>query len=265
MKMSARGSWSMKFVGRIVGMTLALTAMGLSAWGQTGEAASAEKSNATPAARVDSRPLQTFYLTNGTQVANSNEIVQAVRNLLPPDAKVVLVPSQNAITIRGDADEIQLARKIISDLDRPKKIYRLTYTITESDGGKRLGVQHFSMIVASGGRTTLKQGSKVPVVTGTYNAGSSSAQNQMTYLDVGMNFDASLDEFVDGVRLRTKVEQSGIAEEKSGVGAQDPIVRQTVLEGTSILVPGKPLTLGSLDIPGSTRHLEIEVVLEAVR
>ena len=59
--------------------------------------------------------------------------------------------------------------------------------------------------------------------------------------------------------------QSSIAEEKSGVGEQDPIVRQTVLEGSSILAPGKPLTLGSLDIPGSTRRLEVEVVLEAVR
>jgi hypothetical protein len=105
----------------------------------------------------------------------------------------------------------------------------------------------------------------VPVVTGTYNPGSSSAQSQMTYLDVGMNFSASVEEFTDGVRLSTKVEQSSIAEEKSGVGEQDPIVRQTVLEGSSILAPGKPLTLGSLDIPGSTRRLEVEVVLEAVR
>lgn len=265
MKMNARGSWSMKFVGRILGMTLALTVMGLSAWGQTGDNTATEKGSAVSNARVDTRPFQTFYLTNVSQQADANEIMVAIRNLLPPDIKVVLVPAQNAIAMRGTADELQLTQKIINDFDRPKKIYRLTYTIAESDGGKRVGVQHFSMIVASGGRTTLKQGSKVPIVTGTYNPGSSSAQNQMTYLDVGMNFDASLDEFVDGVRLRTKVEQSGIAEEKSGVGAQDPIVRQTVLEGTSILVPGKPLTLGSLDVPGSTRHLEIEVVLEAVR
>jgi hypothetical protein len=86
----------------------------------------------------------------------------------------------------------------------------------------------------------------------------------MTYLDVGMNFDATLDEFANGVRLRSKVEQSSIAEEKSSVGAQDPIVRQTVMEGTSFLAPGKPLILGSLDIPGSTRHLDIEVVMEQI-
>jgi hypothetical protein len=105
----------------------------------------------------------------------------------------------------------------------------------------------------------------VPIMTGTYNTGSSSAQTQMTYLDIGMNFDASLDEFANGVRLRSKVEQSSIAEEKSGVGAQDPIVRQTVLEGTSFLTPGKPMMLGSLDIPGTTRRLDVEVVMDLVQ
>jgi hypothetical protein len=67
------------------------------------------------------------------------------------------------------------------------------------------------------------------------------------------------------VRLRTKVVQSSIAEHKSGVGTQDPVIRQTTLEGTSTLVQGKPLVLGSLDIPGSTRHQEVEVLSELVR
>jgi hypothetical protein len=65
-------------------------------------------------------------------------------------------------------------------------------------------------------------------------------------------------------RNRSKVEQSSIAEEKSGVGAGDPIVRQTVIEGTAFLAVGKPLILGSIDISGSTRRLDIEVMMEQV-
>lgn len=245
----------MKSAQGILGVTLALALHGTSAWAQ-----------ATPdTAKTGTESVRTFSLTNISRIEDANELTTTLRNMLDPSDKIIFVSAQNAIVVRGTPEQLALAQKLLTDLDRIKKTYRLTYTITESDGGKRIGLQRFSMIVVSGGRTTLKQGSKVPVVTGTYNPGSSSAQNQMTYLDVGMNFDASLDEFVDGVRLRTKVEQSGIAEEKSGVGAQDPIVRQTVLEGTSILILGKPLTLGSLDIPGSTRHLEIEVVLEPVR
>jgi hypothetical protein len=86
------------------------------------------------------------------------------------------------------------------------------------------------------------------------------------YLDVGLNIDATLDAYSDGLRLHTKVEQSSVvADEKSGMGTQDPVVRQTTLEGVSTLVQGKPVVLGALDMPGSTRRQEIEVISELVR
>jgi type II secretory pathway component GspD/PulD (secretin) len=215
---------------------------------------------------VDTPPYQTFYLTNISAQNDATEVTVALRNLLPGDVKIYLVPSQNAITMRGTPDELALAQKIINDLDRPKKIYRLTFTTTEMDGSKRVGVQHFAMIVTAGQRTVMKQGSKVPIATGSYSAtgGSTGAQTQFTYLDIGMNFDATLEEVANGMRLRSKVEQLGIAEQTSGVGLQDPIIRQSLLEGTSFLTLGKALVLGSIDIPGSTRHLDIEVMMEQV-
>ncbi len=205
---------------------------------------------------------QTLYLTNLTQQNDANELVADLRNMLPK-AKTYYVPSQSAISMRGSAEDIALAQKILSDLDKTKKIYRLTYTMTERDGSKIVGVQHISFIVASGSRTDFKQGSRVPVVTA--NLSSGSANSEITYLDVGQEVDASLDGYLDGVRLRTKVVQSGIAEDKSAVGPQAPIIRQITYEGTSTLVQGKPLVLGSLDVPGSTRHQEVEVVSELVR
>jgi hypothetical protein len=175
------------------------------------------------------------------------------------------VPSQSAISLRGTPEDIALARKILADLDHTKKIYRLTYTITETDVGKPIGTQHFTLIVASGSRSDLKQGSKIPLVTGTANSGTPAQNSEVQYIDVGLDIEASLDAYSDGVKLRTKVSQSSVAEEKSGVGTQDPVIRQTTLEGTSTLVQGKPLVLGSLDIPGSTRHQQIEVASEIVR
>jgi hypothetical protein len=205
---------------------------------------------------------QTLYLTNLTQPNDANEIVTDLRNMLP-NAKLYYVASQSAISLRGSAEEIALAQKILSDLDKTKKIYRLTYTLTERDGSKIIGVQHFSIIVASGSRTDFKQGSRVPIAT--RSPTSVNSPSEVTYLDVGQEIDASLDGYLDGVRLRTKVVQSGIAEDKSLVGTESPVIRQTTLEGTSTLVQGKPLVLGSLDVPGSTRHQEVEVVSELVR
>ena len=111
----------------------------------------------------------------------------------------------------------------------------------------------------------LKQGSRVPIVTGSFDSGSSKQNTQVQYVDVGLNIDASLEGFNDGVRLHTKMEQSSVADEKSSVAVQDPVIRQTVLEETSMLALGKPLVLGALDVPGTTRHMDVEVVAEAVR
>ena len=120
------------------------------------------------------------------------------------------------------------------------------------------------MIVVSGRKTVLKQGNRVPLVTGSVST-SGGAQTQVQYLDVGLNIDASIEESTEGVKLNTAFEQSSIAEGKSGFDTQDPIVRQAKLEGTSIVTAGKPLILGSMEIPSSARRLDtVEVVMEHV-
>ena len=138
--------------------------------------------------------------------------------------------------------------------------------MTETDNGKRVSQQHFAVIVASGSKTDFKLGSKVPIVTGFYDtAGPGRENSQVQYEDVGFEIEASLNANLDDVKLRSKIGESSVADEKSGISAQDPIFRQTMLEGTSTLTLGKPLVLGSLDIPGTTRHQEVEVVSELVR
>ncbi|HUZ96554.1 MAG TPA: secretin N-terminal domain-containing protein [Edaphobacter sp.] len=254
----------MKFASGILGMTLALTLGGLNAL--------AQPAPASAAAKPSDESVRTFYLNtfnrydNNFGMANDvNEIATALRNTLTPSAHIMLVPGQNAIIIRSTPDDMAIAEKIIKDLDRPKKAYRLTYTITEMDGGKSIGTQHLSMVVISGERTQLKQGSRTPIVTGSYDGGKSGAQTQVTYIDTGLNFDVLLDESADAIRLRSKVEQSSVADQVSGVGPQDPIIRQTVLQGTSFLTADKPLVLGSLDIPGSTRRLDVAVEMEPIK
>ena len=209
--------------------------------------------------------VQTFYLANVSQNSEVQDIVTALRNLLDPRDKVYYVASQNAIFVSGTPEQLKLTRRLLDDLDRPKKTYRLTFTTDELDGDKVVGTQHFAMIVVSGGRTTTKVGTKVPIVTGSYQPGTGS-QTQFTYLDIGLNVDASLDESSQGLRLRSKVERMSVAAEEHVSGAaNDPLIRQAQIEGTANLVPGKSLTLGSLDVPGSTRHINVAVTAEVVR
>jgi type II secretory pathway component GspD/PulD (secretin) len=246
----------MRFGSGILGVALASALCGPITWAQT---------ETVPAKTSSTESVETFYLTNISEQGDAGEIVAAIRNILPFTAKIYFVFSQHALIVHTTPDQLVVARQLLSDLDRPKKTYRLTYTITEMEDGKTIGTQHFSFDEVSGQKTSLKQGSKVPVITGTYNPGNSGRESQFTYLDIGLNVDAALDESVNGVRLRTKAEQSSVAEQKTIADVQEPIVRQTVLEGTSILLPGKPQVLGSLDVPGTTRHEDVAVVMEVVR
>ncbi|HEY1255751.1 MAG TPA: hypothetical protein VGF01_13315 [Terracidiphilus sp.] len=90
-------------------------------------------------------------------------------------------------------------------------------------------------------------------------------QTQVQYQDVGLSISARVKEYATGVEVFSKVEQSSVSEEQSTAEKNDPIIRQAVLGNTALLTLSKPMMLGSLDLPGSTRHLDIEVVLDMVR
>lgn len=204
------------------------------------------------------------FLFGGTGFRGADEIQAALRNVLCPEDKIYTLSGQSAILVQAAPEQMVLAEKLISQLDRPHKAYRLTYTMTELDGEKTVSTQHFSMIVVDGQHTSMKEGSKIPVATGEIGKGND-VQTQFTYLDVGMNFDSQVDEVARGVQLQSKVEQSSLGEPSTIAGVQEPVVRQTVVLGTSLLTLGKPSMLGSVDVPNSTHHFDIAVVADELK
>jgi type II secretory pathway component GspD/PulD (secretin) len=264
----------MKFASKFSTATLALALATSIACAQTGQP------NPAPASSQDCTrnnvtacPAQVFDINNVTGTDDLyNNLEAPLRNNFQ-NARVSNAYSattgHHTIIVRAVPDDLEAMRKIIADLDRPKKNYRLTYTVTEMDGGKPNGTQRYSMIMTSGQQTSLKLGNKVPIATGSFSAGGpngsnmSPVQTQFTYIDIGMNFDATLTEMGENAMLKSSVDESSVAPVKSDVaGTQQPIVRQASLRGESLLTPGKPVMLGSVDIPGSTSRLDIEVVMQ---
>ena len=221
----------------------------------------ASGSEVAQAQSADQKPAgnyTTLYLTNLTDVREANDAVTDLRNMLP-GAKIYRVEAANAISMYGTAEDLAKAQKILADIDRPRKTYRLTYTVGDGDSGH---AAHLVLVVAQGSKTILKQGSRVPIVTGSYGKGADE-NTQVQYQDVGMNLEASLDGNGDGLRLRTKIEQTSVADEKSNVGIQDPLIHQSVLQGESAVVLGKPIVLGSMELSG--KHMEVSVVAEGMK
>ena len=257
-------------VGTIAGLTLAmmLTAHGASAQTQAAEQTAPGQAAPVHIDAVPARPpapprvemYEMLTLKNMTEQREMNDVQTALRNVLSR-ARIYGVQSRGAISLSGTVEEIELARKIVAELDQPAKNYELTFTITETDGGKQTGLQRLSMVIVPGARTVMKQGSRVPIVTGSYKEGGTMENTEVQYQDVGLSIEATL----DGTSLHTKVEQTSPSNDASGMGARDPVLRQSVLDGTTNLTLDKSLVLGSLDIPGSARRQEVELAVEAVQ
>jgi type II secretory pathway component GspD/PulD (secretin) len=205
-----------------------------------------------------------FYVKSVTQTQDQIELLNVLRTVLDPQDRATFLGSQNAIVMTATPDHIAAAAKLLSELDKARKAYRLTYTLIDLDGSKHVGDQHYSMTLVPGQRANLRQGNRVPVITGAYLKELNSPQTQVTYLDVGMNITSTLDDSTNALRLQTKVEQSSVIEDRTGATAQDPIIRQAIFEGSALLTPGKPLTIGSLDITGTTRRIEIQATIEPI-
>src|SRR5215813_4824404 len=63
--------------------------------------------------------VKVFYLTNVLTAQELQEIVTAIRSVVEIQ-KIFTYQAQNAIIVRGEADKVALAEKLVADLDKPK-------------------------------------------------------------------------------------------------------------------------------------------------
>jgi general secretion pathway protein D len=74
-----------------------------------------------PAKRKDLEQsvIKTFYMANLSQPTELQDVVNALRQILEV-ARIQPLPSQGAIVVRGTPDQITLAEKLVTDLDKSK-------------------------------------------------------------------------------------------------------------------------------------------------
>ncbi len=60
---------------------------------------------------------QTMYLPAATPQSSSVQVLVALRNILDPNAKVYLVTSRNALVLTATKNQLELATKVLKDLD----------------------------------------------------------------------------------------------------------------------------------------------------
>jgi len=121
-----------------------------------------------------------------------------------------------------------------------------------SDSDTRV-LQNPRIRATDGQHSTLKIGSKIPVATGSYSAGTAittaslGVQTQFTYLDVGVNIDITPTVHYDReISLKLKIEVSAQNGSVTISGVTEPIISQRVAEQVIQLKDGEPSILAGL-------------------
>ncbi len=281
---------------------------------------------------VEDQDVKTFYLANTMTPQDLTEIVTGLRQLLD-FRRIQPVNAQNAIVIRDTPDKLELAAKIIRDIDKAKpevlihvqvltaSVDRLrdlgilpgqsvvatftprtsvqpssssssTSTTTTStttgqitlDNLRQLSGSDYSLTlpgaaanailtdnktkiiqdpevrVSDGEKATLKIGDRVPVATGSFQAGvgvgvggtggvvNPLVNTQFTYIDVGVNIDVTPRVHPNGdVSMKLSVEVSSITGSSNIGGINQPVISQRKVDDEEIrLKDGEVSVLGGL-------------------
>jgi general secretion pathway protein D len=114
-------------------------------------------------------------------------------------------------------------------------------------------LQNPNIRATDGQRATLKIGQKIPIATGSYNAGVSTGlasigvQTQFTFIDVGVNIDMTPTVHYDNdVTLKMKIEVSSQQGSQTISGVTEPIIGQRTTEQVITLKEGEPGILAGI-------------------
>ncbi|MEO6909627.1 MAG: cohesin domain-containing protein [Edaphobacter sp.] len=114
-------------------------------------------------------------------------------------------------------------------------------------------LQNPNIRATDGQRATLKIGQKIPIATGSYNAGVSAGigsigvQTQFQYIDVGVNIDMTPTVHYDNeVTLKMKIEVSSQQSSVTISGVTEPIIGQRVSDQVITLKEGQPSILAGI-------------------
>lgn len=149
----------------------------------------------------------------------------------------------------------QTAERTEVTQERPKSLYKLNFSISEVEDGKRLNQRDYTMIGKSNDspHPSIRIYTRVPVFT---------KDTQMTYIDAGLDISCSLYEAVQArleVECDVNISNFVVPEQGPENRTGAPIMRTTHASSWAVLAPGKPSLLSTIDDVNSKKRTQIEV------
>jgi hypothetical protein len=133
---------------------------------------------------------------------------------------------------------------------------RLDFSINELEDGKKINVRHYSLSQTGGNYKELKIGTRVPV---------EAEQGKFQYLDVGTTISSKIYGKEDALVLEVRAEVSNFAVPDQIARVGQPLLRQMLISGTTVLVFDKSMAIGAVDDPNSKRQYQLEVTATKIK
>lgn len=189
---------------------------------------------------LDEQAVQTFYLSNAAQANDLNDIQTALRNVLA-NAKLYGVPSQNAIVMRATPDELLLAQKLISDLDkaRPEVVVDLAVLEVSRDKLRNIG------IALPGTATVALQGNTSNTSSNTTGTGTTSTSTTSSTGNLTLNTLANLNANNFAVTIGQATANLLLSDSNTRI-LQNPRIRATDNQKATLKIGSRiPIATGS--------------------
>ena len=174
-------------------------------------------------------------------------------------AAVIMSAFLVAVSARSQQSE---GPKPTPEAEKVLGAYRLDYTLSELEDGKKINTRQYSMHSQARDWGEIKIGSRVPVET---------KGEEWQYLDVGTNLKCRVVDQADttslgsNVSLAVHVDLSSFAIPEQQGQNMHPTIRQMRIDASTIATLGKPMVLGVVDDPNSKRQYQLEVTVTKLR
>lgn len=156
--------------------------------------------------------VKTFFVTNAASAQEFNEIQTAVRTITDI-RRVYPYVAQKAIVVRGDADAVALAEKLIRDLDKPKAEVVIDVLIMEANSARTRDLA--ATIASATGTTGLNLGASfspraaLTRITGTGGAaGAAATSSAVPLVNLGRISTADFSTTLPGALLQAMLNDS---------------------------------------------------------
>jgi hypothetical protein len=182
-------------------------------------------------------------------------MTKIVKETMVATALMFVLAAAGAVTPAAAQDSIAAAKSATQELPKPLEAYRLDFSISELEDGKKINARQYAMYIDANDSNELKIGTRVPIETG------SGLEN----MDVGTNISSRLQVRNGQLELHVSTEMSNFAVPEQAQGHSRPVIRQLKISATTLALLGKPMVIGSVDDPNSKRQFQVEVTVTKLR